>query len=126
MKPFSAILIVILILCILKQSLEQKIYWQKFLHSHSHLKANGEEISSLNGIEECKDLTIVELSQNQIKYLSQLAALTKISQLYLNKNRIGSVDPLANLTNIVRLELLEKNLTPFDDAYFYEKFEKYL
>lgn len=23
-------------------------------------------------------------------------------------------------------ELLEKNVTPFDDAYFYEKFEKYI
>ena len=87
----------------------------------------GEHISTLAGLENAINLTILQfgrcnisdlsplvgltnltnlwLADNYISDLSPLAGLTNLTEVYLHTNFISDISPLANLTNLIELDL---------------------
>ena len=60
-------------------------------------------ITSIEGLENFKNLTSLFLNNNNISDLKPLAELTKLTALYLNNNNISDLKPLAKLTNLTKL-----------------------
>ena len=75
------------------------------LEKLTKLDLSKKKISSLKGIEHCRNLTQLILSVNLVKDISPLANLTKLTELKLYNNKIEDIYPLAKLTNLERLYL---------------------
>ena len=70
-----------------------------------------EEISSLKGLEKCKNLQFLYMSLQNISDISPLATLTKLKGLGLDQNRkISDITPLANLTELEVLYLFSNSI----------------
>lgn len=69
------------------------------------LNLNGNKITDISALKNLKNLTYIEMTDNNISDLSPLAGLTKLETLYLNTNQIVDITPLAGLTNLVDLDL---------------------
>jgi len=64
------------------------------------------KVSSLNGLEFCKNLVYLEMGLQNIADISPIAPLTKLVVLNLTQNRlIADITALANLTNLEWLDL---------------------
>ena len=63
------------------------------------------EIVDLKGIEHCRNITILNLSGNNIFKIDRLAGLELLELLYLSDNQIESIDSLAALQNIKELDV---------------------
>lgn len=69
-------------------------------------------ISSLNGIEKCKNLMVLGISDQNVADVSGLAGLAKLQSLYLDQNHsITDITALANLTNLQNLNLESNNIS---------------
>ncbi|MCK9223839.1 MAG: protein phosphatase 1 regulatory subunit 42 [Candidatus Muirbacterium halophilum] len=68
-------------------------------------KANQTSLISLNGLEFCKNLENIDLSNNDISDISALSALTSVKALNLSGNKISDITSLANLSTINSLNL---------------------
>jgi Leucine-rich repeat (LRR) protein len=78
------------------------------LESMTHLHPEGifGDITSLAGIENCKNLKILLLGLNKITNLEPLSSLTNLEELYLSQNRtFTDLSPLASLVNLKELDL---------------------
>ncbi len=75
-----------------------------------------DKVTSLVGLESCKNLQVLFLSLQNISDISPLATLTNLKELSLNQNRlIKDISPLANLTELEYLDIfgnLIKDLSP--------------
>mgnify|MGYP006277382023 CR=1 FL=1 len=80
------------------------------------LLLEAERIDSLVGMEYLTSLTTLELNDNyNIKDISPLAGLTKLTTLNLENNQVDNIEPLRNLTNLEHINLnnnLISDLTP--------------
>lgn len=63
------------------------------------------DIESLDGIEACRYVRVVDLSNNNLTDLTDLQELHQIERLYLANNHIGMIDALSNLTVLQVLDL---------------------
>ena len=70
------------------------------------------EIENLEGIEGCRYARVVDLSNNNLTDLSELADLHQVERLYLANNHIGWIDPLSNMTV---LQVLDISFNDVDD-----------
>lgn len=77
----------------------------------TYLRAEGQEIRSLQGIEACVNLTSIHLSDNRIGDLSPLAALANLQTLDLGGNRVSDLSTLALLTNLEEVDLSGNRIT---------------
>ena len=73
-----------------------------------------DKIKDITGLEAFKNLTELDLSDNQISDISALSGLTSLTDLYLNDNEIDDISTLSGLTHLETLWLngnpvLEKN-----------------
>jgi len=75
------------------------------------LNAASMQISALGGLEHCKDLTQLDLSNNLIQDITPLAALTSLRELNLNANSTQDLAPLSGLTQLNTLSLRTNGLT---------------
>ena len=109
----------------LRQS-ENSNITKKQLETITHLIANIENISNLEGLQYCSNLTDLGLSYNQISDISPLKNLTKLTSLHLSNNELIDISPLKNLTNLTSLNLSSnqigdisplKNLTKLTTLY---------
>jgi uncharacterized protein (TIGR03067 family) len=75
------------------------------------LEASGAHITSLKGLEKCKNLALLKLSHNEIADLSPLKELTNLQSLDLAGNRIADITPLARLTKLQYLELSHNQIS---------------
>jgi len=76
------------------------------------------EIKDLTGMQYFKNLTELELDQNQIEDIQPLAALTKLTVLNLAQNKISDITPLAQMKNLKDLQLNDnqiKDITPLQN-----------
>jgi len=65
-----------------------------------------ESISSLKGLENCKNLIYLHLGSQDISDISPLSSLTKLKNLWLDQNyKIGDVAPLAELIELEELNI---------------------
>ena len=70
------------------------------------------KITSLEGIENCSNLTHLNLGLNSISDLTPLSGLTKLEDLALDQNYILSdISALANLINLTKLNLESNNIS---------------
>lgn len=69
-------------------------------------------ITSLFGVEQCKHLIVLDLSNNEISDLSDLWNLYRLEELYLANNEIGYIDALSNLS---RLRVIDLSGNQIDD-----------
>ncbi len=79
------------------------------------LEATGKNISTLKGLEKCKNLSLLKITNNQIVDLAPLKDLTNLQSLDLASNKIADIAPLAGLTKLQYLELSHNqvsNLAP--------------
>jgi len=74
------------------------------------LDLSDSEIFDLKGAELCRNVTILNLSGNQIDKLDRLAGLEMLECLYLSENDIESIDCLENLHNLKELDISFNNI----------------
>ncbi|MEF2115373.1 leucine-rich repeat domain-containing protein, partial [Clostridium frigoriphilum] len=67
-------------------------------------------ITSILGIENLTNLTIVELNSNKISNLEPLQALTKLTEVSIAGNQISNIEPLKGLTNLISLDLSDNQI----------------
>ncbi len=70
------------------------------------------DIGSLDGIESCRMVRVVDLSNNNLTGLTELQELHQIERLYLSNNHIGMIDILSNL---LVLQVLDLSYNDVDD-----------
>lgn len=75
------------------------------------LECNAENVADISGVEYASNLTIIELTNNQISTIDPLAALVKLEHVYLSSNQIEDVSALAGLKNISYLTLDNNRLS---------------
>lgn len=77
-----------------------------------HSLITPQRISSLRGIEHCKNLYFLEMGLQDISDISPLASLTKLKRLGLDQNhKISDITPLAGLTELEWLNLNSNLIT---------------
>ena len=75
------------------------------------LDASNRNITSIEGLEYCKNITWLYLFNNNISDISPLSNLTNITELYIYSNNISDISPLSNLTSLEVLGLWENNIS---------------
>ena len=75
------------------------------------LRAPGAGIETLDGLERCVNLALIDLSGNKVTTLDPLAPLVDVQSLDLSENAIGSLDPLAELTKLQYLKVDGNDVT---------------
>ena len=75
------------------------------------LHLNGEKISDISPISKLTKLTYLYLDADMISDISPISNLKKLVTLYLNRNQISDISPIANLTNLVELYLDQNKLS---------------
>ncbi|MFZ2956054.1 MAG: Ig-like domain-containing protein [Candidatus Ozemobacteraceae bacterium] len=74
------------------------------------LEAGSKGISDLSGLESCRNLKTLNLTNNQISSLTPLASLTALEDLRLESNHIADVSPLRNLVNLTSLVIHDNQI----------------
>ncbi|MBU3101774.1 leucine-rich repeat domain-containing protein [Clostridium sp. DSM 17811] len=72
-------------------------------------------ITSILGIENLTNLTILELNSNKISNLEPLQALTKLTEFSIAGNQISNIKPLKGLTNLISLDLSNNQISNIED-----------
>jgi hypothetical protein len=70
----------------------------------------GKEIKSLQGLEHCAAIMLIDLSDNQVSDLSPLAGLKKLQSVTLANNKITDLQPLAELTAMQLLDVADNEI----------------
>lgn len=70
------------------------------------------ELDSLDGIEACRYVKVVDLTNNNLTDLSELGHLRQVERLYLANNHIGIIEALSNL---IVLQVLDISFNDVDD-----------
>ncbi len=83
------------------------------LRKLNKLSAPQYEIKDLSGLENAKNLTILELYGNQITDISTLAKLKKLRKLTLSANQITDITPLVRLQQLTHLALDQNHIKDF-------------
>ena len=84
----------------------------------TQFEAPGKEISDIDGLKYCRNITSINLSDNKLKNAWTLGNLIKITRLDLSGNQITSTKPLANLQKMTHLNLegnMIKVFAPLDN-----------
>lgn len=69
------------------------------------IESKNRNISNLDGLQYCTNLSLLNLNGNQISDISSLSNLINLKYLYLERNQISDIRPLSNLTNLSILNL---------------------
>ena len=67
------------------------------------VQAAGLNIASLEGLQYCTSLTVLNLRGNQIPAIPPLASLVNLVRLDLGENKIGNIEPLAGMVHLEEL-----------------------
>jgi len=70
------------------------------------------EIESLEGVEHCRYVRVLDLTNNNLTHVNELGELRQVERLYLANNHIGYIDPLSNLSV---LQVLDISFNDVDD-----------
>ena len=71
----------------------------------SQVKGKGKEIQSLEGLQHCTALMLIDLENNKITDLTPIKDLKQLQSVTLAGNQIESIEPMAGLVGIQYLEL---------------------
>jgi hypothetical protein len=76
-----------------------------YLEDFEEFELAGNGLESLDGVEHCLHVRILDVSNNELSDLSNLWDLAGLEELYLANNQIGYIDALNNLVNLKILDL---------------------
>jgi len=80
------------------------------LHGEEWL--GNKEITNLEGIERCVNLSYLDLSFQRLTDLSPISGLTRLTQLHLDQNKVlADISPISGLVNLEHLELFMNNIS---------------
>ena len=94
-----------------------------YLEDIDTLDLAGCGIDDLDGIKHCKHLVALDLSNNRITDISELASLFLLQEIYLAGNRIGYIDALSFLNNLRVIELSNNNIDDLSPLFALEHLE---
>jgi hypothetical protein len=77
----------------------------------STIVGKGKKIASLQGLEKCKALALLDLENNEISDIEPIKDLKLIQSLDLGRNKIQNIGPLANLTGIQYLVITSNQVS---------------
>ncbi len=77
----------------------------------SRVVASGKKIKSLEGLEHCPALMMLDLADNEITDLKPIAGLKRLQSVTLANNKITDIAPLAELTAMQLLDLSGNQLS---------------
>jgi len=77
----------------------------------TYLEGWSKGIISIDGIEYCENLEVINLWDNQISDIRPLVDLPKLTGLSLPKNQISDISPLGDLPQLTYLNLLNNQIT---------------
>jgi len=80
-------------------------------------------LESLDGVEYCIHVKILDVSNNAISDLENLWDLTRLEELYLANNQIGYIDTVSNLMNLKVLDLSGNQINDVSPLFDLEKLE---
>ena len=83
----------------------------KNTESLTGIEAVHNSISTLDGLETCAGLMLLNCGENQISDLTPLSGLTNLAALRLANNQISSLNPLENLTSLAYLDLAGNSIS---------------
>lgn len=76
-----------------------------YLEDYKEFELSESGIESLDGIEYCKHIVSLDLSNNLVSDISNLWNLSGLQELYLSNNKIVFIDTLGNLSKLRTLDL---------------------
>ncbi len=76
-----------------------------YLEDFEDIELSSSAIEFLDGVEFCKHVVVMDLSDNAISDISDLWNLGRIEELYLSDNQLEIIDPLSNLLKLRVLDL---------------------
>lgn len=76
------------------------------------LDLSGFDVDDLDGIAHCVSMEVLDLSENRLENVAELAGLPRLREVYLSNNRIGYVDGLEFCTH---LRILDISYNRIDD-----------
>lgn len=79
------------------------------------------EIADLDGVEYCVNITVLNLSGNNLRGIGPLALLRRLSSLFLTDNAIENIDCLGELPNLRELDI---SFNRIEDISVLEKMEE--
>ncbi len=74
-------------------------------HLDVELDLSDFDIEDLAGVEHCINLTVLNLSNNNINRIGRLSKLSKLEVLYISDNEIENISALGGLTGLVELDI---------------------
>ncbi len=80
-------------------------------------------LESLDGVEYCIHVKILDVSTNNLTDISNLWELNLLEELYLANNEIGYIDALSNLTNLKMVDLSGNQIDDISPLFDLEKLE---
>ncbi|MBN1767064.1 MAG: leucine-rich repeat domain-containing protein [Prolixibacteraceae bacterium] len=83
-----------------------------YLEDFEDFEMEGSGLESLEGVEYCTHVKILDVSNNKLSDISELWGLKDLEELYLANNQIGYIDVLSNLT---KLKILDVSGNQIDD-----------
>lgn len=80
-------------------------------------------LESLDGVEYCKHIKILDVSGNMLSDISNLWNLHDLEELYLGNNQIGYIDALDNLSKLRTLDLSGNEINDISPLFNLERLE---
>jgi len=77
----------------------------------THLDASGRGIKNLEGIENLRRLSVLNLRDNMIDDLSPIKALDKLKELDLRNNSVENLESISGLESLVKLNLRQNKIS---------------
>lgn len=90
--------------------MEDSITPEDLHNMEGELDLSDSEIFDLKGVEQCRNITILNLSGNLVDKVDRLAGLEMLECLYLSENDIESIDCLSGLKNLKELDISFNNI----------------
>lgn len=78
------------------------------------LDASSRGIADLAGLEQCVNISVLHLEDNDISDIGKLMGLTRLTSLTLDKNDITDISPVAGLTALQSLSLRDNQVSTFE------------
>lgn len=89
-----------------------KTYPTYYLEDFDEFELASSKIDSLDGLQYCKHVEVLDISDNVIADLSEFTELKQLKELYIAYNQISYIDVLSNL---VELKSLDISFNQIDD-----------
>ena len=88
-----------------------------FEELEGELNLSNSNLTDLSGLENCINISSLDLSNNQIIYINQIGFLEQITEINLSGNVIQFIDVLANLNNLQKLDLSFNEIDDISSIY---------